>query len=88
MSNLIGAVNYHDEVPVDELALADVRDCIKWEMASLCEMPGRTISIALDLQSKRHFSLHVDVKKASFEGASNPASKLGACAQKRQSKRS
>jgi len=78
MSNLSGAVAHDGNVSVDELALDDVRDCIKWELACLCEIPGRAISIALDLQSKRHFTLHVDVKEAGVDRASDPASTLGA----------
>ena len=68
---LVGGITEHGQASsTDELALADLIDCIRWEMASIFQIPGRTISVDLDLRSIRHYTLHLDFGNAIMEGNS------------------
>ena len=76
---LAGGITEHGQASSkDELALADIIDCIRWEMASIFQIPGRSIFVDLDLRSVRHYTLHLDFGNAIMEGNSmDPWNVLG-----------
>ena len=58
---LSGGITQHGGIAsADKLALADIIDCVKWDISSIFQIPGRTISVVLDLESTFHYTLHLD----------------------------
>ena len=76
---LAGGITQHGEITsADKLALADIIDCVKWEISSIFQIPGRTISVVLDLESTSHYTLHLDFTNEIMDTVSvDPWSVLG-----------